>query len=47
MAKIYPPKKAATSKIFPKKETIAFLLDYSKALSVIKAGRISFEFIAN
>jgi hypothetical protein len=47
MAKLYSQKKLASQKMLPKKETISFLLHYSKALSIIKAGKFSFEFIAN
>jgi hypothetical protein len=47
MAKIYSKEKLASSKMLPKKETIRFILSYSKALSVIKAGKQNFEFIAN
>ncbi len=48
MAKIYSQKKLATSpKMTPKKETIAFLLNYSKALSIKKVGGIQVEIIAN
>lgn len=47
MAKLYFPKKLATQKMAPKKETISFLLNYSKALSIKKVGKLSFEFIAN
>jgi len=31
----------------PKKETIRFLLDYSKALRLVKTGKMRFECIAN
>lgn len=47
MAKLYSQKKLASPKMLPKKETISFLLNYSKALSIIKVGKISFETIAN
>ena len=47
MAKLYSQKKLATQKMLPKKETISFLLNYSKALSITKVGKLSFEFIAN
>ena len=47
MAKIYDKKTLEETKKLPKKETISFLLNYSKALKVIKIGRLSFENIAN
>lgn len=47
MAKIYSKKKLATPKMSPKKGTISFLLNYSKALSFVKVGNMNFEFIAN
>ena len=47
MAKLYNRKNLAAPKMLPKKETIRFLLDYSKALSIVKVGNITFETIAN
>jgi hypothetical protein len=49
MAKIYSEKKLAAQKeMLPKKETIDFLLNYSKALKVVKtSGNLEFESIAN
>lgn len=47
MAKIYSRKKLATSKMHPKKETVSFLLNYSKALSFTKVGNTKIESIAN
>ena len=47
MAKLYTPKKLVTYAMKPKKETISFLLNYSKALSVLKVNTKSFEIIAN
>lgn len=48
MAKLYSKKKLATQKeVLPKKETISFLLSYSKALSITKVGKLSFEHFAN
>lgn len=47
MAKLYTSKKLATPKMLPKKETISFLLNYSKALSIVKVGNITFETLAN
>lgn len=47
MAKIYSKKTLATNQMKPKKETISFLLNYSKALSFIKVNGLKFESIAN
>lgn len=48
MAKLYSKKKLATQKeMLPKKETVSFLLNYSKALSITKVGKLQFETIAN
>lgn len=47
MAKIYSKKTVANSKMKPQKETISFLLNYSKALSIIQVEKQSFEIIAN
>ena len=47
MAKIYSKRKLASQNLIPKKETISFLLRYSRALSIIKVGNMNFEIIAN
>ena len=47
MAKIYSPKTLVINPMKPKKEIISFLLNYSKALTVIKVNDKSFEIIAN
>lgn len=47
MAKLYSKKKLVSQKMKPKKETISYLLNYSKALSIHKVGTSSFEIIAN
>ena len=47
MAKLYTEKKLATSKMLPKRETVNFILNYSKALSVVKIGNKNFEILAN
>ncbi len=47
MAKIYSTKQLAASKMLPKKQTIDLLLSYSKALTMIKTGRMTIESIAN
>jgi hypothetical protein len=47
MAKLYSTKALANAKMTPKKETINFLLNYSKALNMVKIGTMNFEIIAN
>ncbi len=47
MAKLYSKKTLATPKMLPKKETVQFLLHYSKALTIVKNGNMNFEIIAN
>lgn len=47
MAKIYSKEALEISKKLPKKETIQFLLNYSKALNVLKVGKMSIEILAN
>lgn len=47
MAKIYFKEKNATPKMLPKKETVSFILNYSKALRIEKIGEGTFETILN
>jgi hypothetical protein len=47
MAKLYSKKALANNKMLPKKETISFILNYSKALNIVKIGNHNFEVIAN
>lgn len=47
MAKLYSAKKVEAPKTEPKAETISFLLNYSKALTMVKAGKIKVEIIKN
>ena len=47
MAKIYFKKTLVTPSMKPKKETVSFLLNYSKALSFIKVGKMNIEVLAN
>jgi hypothetical protein len=47
MAKLYTKKKNATPKMLPKKETVNFILSYSKALRIVKVGEVNFETISN
>ena len=47
MAKIYSKKELAAPEMLPKKETVDFLLSYSKALKIVKTGNGTYENIAN
>jgi len=47
MAKLYSKKTVAVPKMLPKKETIDFLLNYSKALKIVKTENGTYECIAN
>lgn len=47
MAKIYTSKPLAAQEMLPSKETIRFLLAYSKALYVVRKGRLKLETISN
>jgi hypothetical protein len=47
MAKLYSKKPIATPTMLPKQETINFLLNYSKALKIVKTQNGTFESIAN
>ncbi|MFV5702103.1 hypothetical protein ACM55F_09530 [Flavobacterium sp. XS2P12] len=47
MAKIYSKKSLVNNKMKPEKEIVSFLLNYSKALSIIKIEDKSFEIISN
>jgi hypothetical protein len=47
MAKLYSKKAIVNNKMLPKKETISFILNYSKALNIVKIGNHNFEVIAN
>ena len=47
MAKIYSKKTVIAKDRKPTKETISFVLSYSKALSIIKIDNKSFEVISN
>ncbi len=47
MAKLYSQKALANTKMLPKKETVNFLLNYSKVLRIVKVGNLNFEIIAN
>ena len=47
MAKIYSKKTLVIPSMKPKKETVSFLLNYSKALHFIKVGKMNIETIAN
>lgn len=47
MAKLYSKKQSKDLKMLPKQSTVNFLLNYSKALTMLKVGKLSFETIAN
>jgi len=48
MAKLYSKSSIKKSNdLNPKEETIKFLLDYSKTLSVIKSDKVTFELVLN
>lgn len=47
MAKIYSKKTFAGKKMNPRKETVSFVLNYSKALNIIKVGKMKIENLAN
>jgi hypothetical protein len=47
MAKIYSKKKNVVPKMLPKKETVNYILNYSKALRIDKFGEGIFETILN
>lgn len=47
MSKLYSKKSLANTKFLPKPETINFILNYSKSMSVMKVGKMNFEFNAN
>lgn len=44
MAKLYIKKTIATQEMLPKKDTINFILNYSKALTIVKVGNTNQEF---
>ncbi len=47
MAKLYTEKNFTKNELEPKEETVKFLLDYSKALSVINCNKLKFETLLN
>ena len=47
MAKIYSKKTLVINSMKPKKDTVSFLLNYSKALYFIKTGKMNIEMVAN
>jgi hypothetical protein len=47
MAKIYSKKTLVIPSMKPKKETVSFLLHYSKAMRFLKVGNMNIEVIAN
>ena len=47
MAKLYSKKKVEAPKMEPKSETISFLLNYSKALTIVKTEKITIDIVKN
>lgn len=47
MAKIYSKKASVAKNLKPKKEVVSFLLNYSKALTVVKVKNVAFELVSN
>ena len=47
MAKIYSKSPKEKNDLLPKEETVNFLLNYSKALSVIHCNKLKFEALQN
>ncbi|MCF7560822.1 hypothetical protein L3X39_09240 [Sabulilitoribacter multivorans] len=47
MAKLYSEKNSIKNELEPKEETVNFLLNYSKALSVINCNKLKFEALLN
>ena len=47
MAKLYSKKPKTEIKLNPKDETVSFILNYSKALSVINYKNLEFEALQN
>ncbi|WP_186525844.1 hypothetical protein [Seonamhaeicola sediminis] len=47
MAKLYTEKNFIKNELEPREETVKFLLDYSKALSVVNCNTLKFETLLN
>ena len=47
MAKIYSKKNASSKELKPNPEVVCFLLNYSKALTVVKTKHAKFEIVNN
>lgn len=47
MAKLYTKKTLTNPKMLPKRQTIDFILNYSKALNVLKIGNQDFKILLN
>lgn len=47
MAKLYTKKTQSTQKMLPEQETVNFILNYSKALKIVKVGNEKIELNAN
>ena len=47
MAKLYTKKTLSNPTMVPKRQTIDFILNYSKALNVLKIGKLTVEVVLN
>lgn len=47
MPKLYSKNSSEMKSLIPKKETISFLLGYSKALHVVHAKKLTFDVVLN
>jgi hypothetical protein len=47
MAKLYSQKNKTSKKLIPTKETVSFILSYSKALHIVTVGKITFDNVLN
>lgn len=47
MAKLYTEQNFTQNEFEPKEETVKFILNYSKALSVINCNKLKFETLLN
>ncbi|CAM4112298.1 hypothetical protein [Flavobacterium weaverense] len=47
MAKIYSKKSLVSQTMKPSEETLSFLLNYSKALSIVRIKNVDIEIISN
>jgi hypothetical protein len=47
MAKLYSKNRQSIKEMKPSKETVSFILSYSRAMKIIKVGNLTFENIVN